>query len=111
MEPKTLYGKYILERENKFILEKEYGFATYIYENDYMYVIDIFVVKEERRNKKSKELHDELVLIAKANGKNKLIGSVCSNANGATESLKFLLSHDFKLLHNDNSMIYFSKEI
>ena len=111
MEPKTLYGKYLLEREGTNIVEKEYGFATYKIEDDYMYIVDVFVDLPYRKSNKTYEMFEELKNIAKNNNISKLLGSVCTNANGATNSIKFLIAYDFKLLHTDNNMIYFKKEI
>jgi predicted GNAT family acetyltransferase len=109
--PTTLYGKYILERENKYILEKEYGFATYKIEPEYIYIEDIYVLPELRKSDKAAKMADEIVEIAKKQGKTHIIGSVDMNANGATTSLKVLLGYGFSLLQSTETMIYFKKEI
>jgi hypothetical protein len=110
-QPETLYGKYLSEREGKFILEKPYGFATYEFGEDYVYIIDIYVVKEQRQHNKAASMADEIANIAKSQGKKSIIGSVDQTANGATISMKVLLGYGFSLLHLDKNMIYFKKEI
>jgi len=109
--PSTHYGKYIKERTGKNILEKPYGFATYLFEGDYVYIEDIYVDKEARNNTKASHMADEIAEIAKSKGVNKMLGSVCPSTAGATESLKVLLGYGFKLLSSEPNMIYFIKEI
>lgn len=110
-QPQTHYGKYVLERENKHILETDYGFATYKFENDYVYLDDIYVEKTHRRHGKSYELADIVANIAKSKGYSKMLGSVCPQANNATASLHVLLNYGFQLAESHPNMIYFIKEI
>jgi hypothetical protein len=107
----SLYGKYIAEREGKHILEKEHGFATYLFESDYCYIVDIYVEPEHRRSKLCYQMADEIALEAKEKGYTKLVGSVCPQAIGATASLKVLLNYGFELMKSGTTMIYFIKEL
>lgn len=111
MEPKTLYGKYVKERENKNILEREHGFATYSFAKDHVYIEDIYVTPEHRKSSLASEMADEIAKIAKSQGINVMLGSVCPQTNNATTSIRVLLAYGFSLLHSSEDMIYFKKEI
>lgn len=106
------YLKYVAEREGlNFILEPE-GFATYkqIAKNS-VYLQDVFVLSEFRKTGVASKLTDKVGLIAKEMGCNTLITSVCTDAIGATTSLKVILAYGFELKSVGGNMIYFSKEL
>ena len=108
---KSNFAKYIKERENKEVIEDEYGFATYLYENDYVYIEDIYVIPEKRKDKIASKYADAIALEAKELGYNKMLGSVVPSSPNSTISLKVLLGYGFKLLSSQENMIYFIKEI
>lgn len=105
------YANYIKERLNKQIYEDENGFATYFEENDYIYIEDIYVIPEKRKEGIASYYADHIAKIAEANGYKKLLGSVVPSANGSTESIKVLISYGFKLASSHDNIIYFIKEI
>lgn len=107
----SLYGQYIKEREGKSILEKDYGFATYVINGQECYIEDIYVVPEMRKKHVASELANEVVEIAKAKGCTVLTGTVSPTAKGATESLKVLLAYGFQLHSCRPDLIIFAKEI
>ena len=111
MNSKSLYAKYILERENKSCLETEDGFATYVYNEDYVYIEDIYVVPEKRKENIAASLADKIAEEAKAKGYKKMVGSVVPYAKGATNSLKVLLAYGMRLSHSNEHIIYFTKEL
>lgn len=108
---KSLYAEYIQEREGKFILENEKGFATYLFVNDGCYIEDIYVAKDHRKYGQAAEFADKIAKIAKEKGYNKLYGTVAPGSNGATESLKVLLAYGFSLQSANPQLIVFVKEI
>ncbi len=108
---RSMYAKYKKERENKEILESEIGFDIYFFENDYVYIEDIFVEKEYRKGKEASRLADEVAKIAKEKGINKMLGSVRPSSKGSTSSLKVLLGYGFKLASSHEDAIYFIKDI
>lgn len=108
----SLYGDYIKEAKRDEIIETEYGFATYRYiAPDSVYIIDIYVVPEFRRSKKTGALVDMVVESAKSRGCKKLIGTVVTAAVGSTVSLRLLLSHGMHLVSSNNEFIVFEKDI
>jgi len=108
---KSLYAQYREEREGAAVIEDEYGFASCIFGDDHAYIDEIFVVKEKRKEGHASKYADKIALMAKERGLNKLYGSVCTEAKGATASVKVLLAYGFKLSHCEENMIYFIKEI
>jgi ribosomal protein S18 acetylase RimI-like enzyme len=107
----SLYGDYIKERENFQIVENDKGFMTFVIENDYCYIRDIYVSPEYRRQKVGLELLNQIIEIAKQHEIKVLTGSVCTAVNHVEESLTVLLHNGFKLINLDGNMIYFKKEI
>lgn len=110
-KPKSMYANYIYEREGKYCEESEIGFATYTFGEDYVYIEDLYVKPEYRKSHEASRLADNIALIAKQYGKNNMIGSVCTDTNKATESVKVLLAYGFYILNSNENMIYLKKEI
>lgn len=110
---KSLYAKYIKEREGKEIIELENGFATYRFLNEHVYIEDIFVEKEHRKDHLAASMADIIADIARKRNYSKILGSTCLNAQNPTISLKVLLSYGFKLhsIDEQNNMIYLEKNI
>lgn len=105
------YALYLSEREGFSIVESSKGFATYKISGNECYIRDIYVRPEFRDQKIASNMADEIAIIAKEKGCSHLSGSVDTNANGATTSIKVLLAYGFKVLKNNFSMIIFSKEL
>lgn len=105
------YGKYIMEREGKEILEDEDGFATFLFTEAGCYIVDIYVVPEKRKEGVAKRYADEIAVIAEKENVKRLIGSVDVTTNSATDSAKVLLAYGMKLGWIDGNMIYFTKEL
>lgn len=107
----SLYGDYIKEREGKEILENEHGFFTYKIDGDECYIEDIFIKKESRLNGIGKKMALTISEIAKANGCRFLTGTCIPSTNGATDSMKAMLSFGFKIHSATNDRIVLWKEL
>ena len=109
----SLFGSYIKEIHDKNIIEDEYGFATYFtaFNNEYMYIEDIYVVPEKRKDGCASKYADKIAEIAKEKGIKKLLGSVNLSIKNPTASTKVLLAYGFKILEADSTIIYFYKEL
>lgn len=107
----SLFGQYIYERQNKSILEDEFGFATYYFQGDCCYIEDIYVVKEKRKENLASKYADKIAEEAKSKGMKYLVGSVKPSANGSTTSLKVLLGYGFELVSAQEDFIWFKKEL
>lgn len=105
------FAKYIKERAGKEIVEDSKGFATYFFQDDFVYIEDLYVIPEARKEGIASRYADEIANIAKSKGYSKMLGSVCPSASGATSSIQVLISYGFKVLKSTDNMIYFIKEI
>ncbi len=107
----SLYAQYIAERQGKYIIENDKGFATYFFVASGIYAEDVYIRPEFRRTKAASQFGDQIAQIGRTKGFNKMYGSVKPSTNGATDSLKFLLSYGFKLLESASDAIILVKEI
>lgn len=107
----SLYGDYILEREGREIVESEHGFASYKIMGSECYIQEIYVVPEMRTTKIASQMADKIAELAKEKGCKYLTGSVCPTMNGATTSLRVLLSYGFKLAKSEENLIWMIKEL
>jgi len=96
-----LYKDYIKEREEMDILEKEYGFCTYKIINDYIYLADIYIKKDQRRKNLASLFINEVEEIGKLNKCNFILGGFCLDTNNWSTG---------KALLKNNGFIYFKKQ-
>lgn len=107
-----MYGEYIAEREGKFILEDEMGFATYLVNKDEVYIVDIYVKREHRKSGHAKRLADQVCKKCKEeHGVKRVLGSVDIRVKTATESMKVLLAYGMRVHGLQGTLLYFQKEI
>lgn len=107
----SLYANYLTEKTNRKIKENEFGYATYSYSEDAVYIEDIYVLPEQRHNGHAKLLADQIVEEAKAKGIKKVYGSVVCSIKNSTDGITALLKYGMKLDSSTNNFILFSKEI
>lgn len=108
----SLYAKYLVERTNDLIIECEQGFATYRYLNkDQVYVIDIFILPEFRKQKYASTLANFICEEARAKGCTEMIGSVVPSCKGGNESLLTLIGYGMELSGASDNLIVFKKRI
>lgn len=107
----SLYSEYIQEREDKLIVENDKGFATYIFTNGGVYIQDLYVRPQYRKEHVATQLANEIVKIAKESGYTRLYGSVAPSTKNSTDSIKVLLSYGFKLDSAGPNAIFMVKEI
>lgn len=111
MQP-SLYAKYLTERIGDHILEVEHGFATYRYtDKENVYIIDIFVEREYRRDGIGTLMADKIVKEAKSKGCKFLLGSVVPTAKNSTDSMTALISYGMKIYSASDNFIVLKKEI
>ncbi len=108
----SMYARYLKEKTNDDILERDHGFATYRFINaDKVYITDIWIDEEFRRQGAASRLADEVVALAKDRGCKELIGSVVSGNKGSSDSLRVLLAYGMTLHSVVGDIIYFRKDI
>lgn len=108
----SLYAKYLKERTADHIIETPRGFASYRYISEKTcYIIDIYVIPEERKQGYASKLANYIATRAKSKGCTELIGTVCPSANNADASIKTLQAYGMSVKSAQNDLIIFSKEI
>lgn len=107
----NLYANYIKERLGKEVLSFRNAFITYIIDGEECYMEDIYVAPQARRKGVGTAITDEVVKRAKEAGCKYVTGSVDPTTNGATESMKALLSYGFKLTGLHGNLIVLIKPI
>jgi hypothetical protein len=107
----SLYSDYVHERTDKHVYETTKGFIVYSFTEDALYIEDVYVVKQYRRQRTCFEFGDYAAGIARFKGKSKLLGSVMVNTKGASESMQMLLAYGFKLDSSTNNFILLKKEL
>lgn len=108
----SLYKDYIKEREDKDIVESDNGFATFkMFENKECYLQDLYVVPSHRQSGLATEMADQIVEIAKENGCDTLIGSVCSTDKHATRNMKIFLAYGMQIYKTVGTIIFLKKKI
>jgi predicted GNAT family acetyltransferase len=104
-----LWEKYIEEREGAKILYTDHSFVTYrqLNENEIL-IIDVFVEKEYRKTGATKSLWNELIEKTKPK---MTYGTTDKEANNWESSHKFMLALGFTPYLEENTVIYYYKEI
>ncbi len=109
----SLYAKYLMERTGDHIFETSKGFITYRYINEgkAVYIVDIFILPEHRKQYEASTLANMVVAEAKEKGCKELIGTVVPSMKNSTISVKVLLGYGMSLNNASNDIIVFRKEL
>lgn len=112
-KPVSNFAKYIWEREEKFCEENDISFATYTLSPEYVYIEDLYVCAERRKDYQASKIADIVTAKAAKMGIPMLIGSVSLDDINSTRNTKVLLGYHMQVSHicERNNMIYFKKEI
>jgi ribosomal protein S18 acetylase RimI-like enzyme len=107
------YANYIRERTSDEIIETEYGFITYriISERRAIYIIDLYIHPDFRKEGKASALADVVVTKGREMGLSLLLGSVVPSNKGSTASLRVLLAYGMELDGASADFIWFRKDI
>jgi len=108
---KSLYSKYIKEREGKEIIESGIGFMTYKIKGDECYVADVYIEPEFRKSGIASEMCSKIEKIARERGCKFLTGTVTPSLEGANVSLISQLNYGFKLHSCINDFIILKKDL
>ncbi len=109
----TYYSDYLRERTNDEVVETDYGFATYRYveEGKSVYIVDIYVTPEARKEGHAAEMADQIAKIAKEKGCTSMIGTVQPSTKGSTTSLQVLLGYGMRLQSASQDAIIMRKDL
>ena len=107
----SLYGKYIKEKFNFDIIEKEYGFISYQIQGETCHAFDIYIEPEHRNRSLAQKLFGEVEEIAKAAGCRAITGSVSPKSKEAGRTMLIFLLHDFEIVGVAENTILICKEL
>lgn len=107
----TLYAKYIKERDDREILEDEYGFITYKILNQECFIYDMCVDLSSRVGSRGRALIDSLVEIAHAADCSFISANVFLSDKGSSNTLLAAIRVGFKAVKANNDIIFIVKEI
>lgn len=108
----SMYKEYIKEREDADLVHDEKGFATFKYMDDNsVYIIDIYVRKEYRKEGIASKYADMIVEQAKERGCKFVLGTVSENANNSETSKRVLEAYGMRYLKDYNDLKWYVKEI
>lgn len=104
---------YVKERTDHGYFEDKFGFIEWRYLDNgkTVYIIDIFVEQEYRKDGHAARLADKICKEAKEKGATCVLGTVVPSAKGSTESIKVLMAYGMTLHNAQNDCIIFRKEI
>ncbi len=106
----SLYAQYVNERTNDSIVESPEGFITYRYLGaDQVYIVDLFVLPEFRKQGIARKLADMVCKEAKDKGCKELLGTVNPSCKGSNESILTLLAYGMSVNSSSNNVIVFKK--
>ena len=107
-----LYFDYIKEREGyESVFIEGKAFATFIIQGEEIYVRDVYVAEEFRKQGVLKSLYDLVSNIAIERDCKYMTGTVCPSMNGSTLGINALLAIGFELLESRNNVIILKKEL
>lgn len=107
----SLYGRYIKERENRDIIEREHGFATYAFVDKMCYIVDVYVVPEQRQKGVASSLIREIEGVAIDQGATVIATTADPQTAGCSESMQAILAYGFICCGMDDRLIWFKKEL
>lgn len=111
MAPKSLYAQFLQEVHGVNIIEHPWGYATYELGPQYVYLMDVYVVPEERFKGRGPQFITEITALAKAQGATKMYTSVAIGSKDPKRSYEIIVRHGFQASHEDAEHIYLVKEI
>lgn len=107
-----MYFEYLAERRPECkILKNNKGFAVYSYTEDSVYIEEIYVLPDFRKEDIASQLSETIQEEARNLGYRRLLGSVSASAKGSTDSLRVLLAHGMSLLSSQDDLIWFFKDL
>ena len=107
----TNYALYVKEREGKDILESKEGFATYYFDHDSVYVADVFVRPEFRKQNIAKNFVLEIMKLGKEKGMKECVTFIDTSTKGYEISKSGLLANDFEVIGFNNNMVFFKRNL
>jgi len=107
----SMWADYQRERKGAEVLEWDHGFATYHVNPPKCYLENMYVEPEFRKQGYGPRMTDKIAELGSAKGCNTLLTTVDPQANGATNSMRVILSYGFNLSHIEAGLIILEKSL
>jgi ribosomal protein S18 acetylase RimI-like enzyme len=107
----SLYSEYISELRDLQIIEKDYGYITYNFQQDAVYIEELFIRKDFRHSGLGQELGSTVEQIAREKGMKKLLCTVIPTNKNSTYAIASYIKWGFKLDSSTNNFILLTKDI
>jgi len=108
----AMYADYKLEFEDVHTVFSSTGFANYKFEEDGIYVQEVYVKPAFRGNKEAARLTDLCIQKASSQAEiKKIYTTIGIGGNTIDASIRAITAYGFKILKADSELIYFYKEI
>lgn len=107
----TKYAKYLEELKGYKMYEDEKGFVTYGIMDDGIYIEDIYVLPEFRKQNIASNYADIIAKKAKQEGYKYLYGSVVPSLKNSHYRNLVLLNYGFNIIAADKDIIWYKKEL
>ncbi len=108
---KSLYGKYIEEKEDRHIIEGDDYFLTYKFEQDWCYIVDIYVTPNKRKKGLITKISLQCEDIARKKGYTKMLGSIDISTHNPEVPAIAMINHGYKFFKLVGSVIYLIKDL
>lgn len=108
---KSLWARYIEELRDTRFIEKEWGFISYSIMENCIYLEDVYVIPERRREKLAVQLVEEAEAIGVLAGKTWSMAVIQMDNNFHDESLQAHLQVGFKSYLCENNKIWLKRPI
>lgn len=112
-----MYAAYLLETQNKHMLETPHGFLTYGFDcvpgvrAPHVYIEDLYVAPAARKTGVASEMADQVAMIAKERGCKLLLGSVNARSSDPNRSLLVLQAYGMRLCSIATDTLYMVKDL
>ena len=107
-----MYFEYLIERRPECkVLKNDKGFAIYSFTDNSVYIEEIYVKPEFRKEAVASQLSETIQQEARDMGCLQVLGSVSPSAHGSTESIAVLLAHGMTLMSSQDDLIWFYKNL
>lgn len=102
----SIWADYLKERTGAQVLETQWGFLVFHFEEPKIcFIDDIYVLPHLRQKGLGRSLADRLKTLARERECNTLAAQVIPIAQGSTEALKAILAYGFRLVSAENGRI------
>lgn len=103
----TLYAKYILEREDRHVVENEAGFVTYRVAGEECFIVDMYIDPTSRRKGLSRNLVETLIQETRCKV---ITANIWLNDKNANNTLKAALAIGFTVEQAENGCLLIAKK-